>query len=129
VDSERSSKFKNIDDYIASFPENVQRKLRKLRSAIKEAAPEAEESISYGMPTFKLNGNLVHFAAYKKHIGFYLPSSVIFAFKEKLSVYKQSQGAVQFPIDRPMPLDTVIEMVRFRVKENLSRDAKRGEKD
>src|SRR5271157_3932223 len=110
--SERSrSQSKNIDDYIATFPQNVQHKLRELRSAIKEAAPEAEESISYGMPTFKLNGNLVHFAAYKKHIGFYVPSSVILAFKEKLSIYKQSKGTVQFPIDWPIPLDTVKEIV------------------
>jgi uncharacterized protein YdhG (YjbR/CyaY superfamily) len=123
--SERSrSQSKNIDDYIATFPQNVQHKLRELRSAIKEAAPEAEESISYGMPTFKLNGNLVHFAAYKKHIGFYVPSSVILAFKGKLSIYKQSKGTVQFPIDWPIPLDTVKEIVRFRVKENLAQGEK-----
>ena len=86
--SERSrSQSNNIDDYIATFPQNVQHRLRELRSAIREAAPQAEESISYGMPTFKLNGNLVHFAAYNKHIGFYVPSSVILAFKEKLSSY------------------------------------------
>ena len=123
--SERSrSQSKNIDDYVAAFPQNVQHKLRELRSAIKEAAPEAEESISYGTPTFKLNGNLVHFAAYKKHIGFYVPSSVILAFKEKLSIYKQSKGTVQFPIDWPLPLDTVKEIVRFRVKENLAQGEK-----
>jgi len=123
--SERSrSQSKNIDDYIATFPQNVQHRLRELRSAIREAAPQAEESISYGMPTFKLNGNLVHFAAYNKHIGFYVPSSVILAFKEKLSSYKQSKGTVQFPIDWPIPLDTVKEIVRFRVKENLAQGAK-----
>ena len=121
MDTEKSrSQFKNIDDYIAAFPEPVQHKLRELRSVIKESAPEAEESISYGMPTFKLNGNLVHFAAHKKHIGFYLPSSVFLAFKEKLSVHEQSKGTVQFPIDGPIPLDTVKEIVRFRVKENLA---------
>jgi uncharacterized protein YdhG (YjbR/CyaY superfamily) len=118
------SQSKNIDDYIATFPQNVQRKLRELRSAIKEAAPEAKESISYGMPTFKLNGNLVHFAAYNKHIGFYVPSSVILAFKEKLPIYKQSKGTVQFPTDWPLPLDTVREIVRFRVKENLAQGEK-----
>ena len=123
--SERSrSQSKNIDDYIATFPQNVQHRLRELRSAIREAAPQAEESISYGMPTFKLNGNLVHFAAYSKHIGFYVPSSVILAFKEKLSSYKQSKGTVQFPIDWPIPLDTVKEIVRFRVKENLAQGEK-----
>lgn len=130
MDSERSgSQFKNIDDYIATFPKNVQHTLRELRSAIKEAAPEAEETISYGMPTFKLNGNLVHFAAYKKHIGFYISPSTILAFKEKLSIYKQSKGTVQFPIDGPIPLDTVKEMVRFRVKENLTKGVKRGKKN
>lgn len=123
--SERSrSQSKNIDDYIATFPQNVQHRLRELRSAIREAAPQAEESISYGMPTFKLNGNLVHFAAYNKHIGFDVPSSVILAFKEKLSSYKQSKGTVQFPIDWPIPLDTVKEIVRFRVKENLAQGEK-----
>jgi uncharacterized protein YdhG (YjbR/CyaY superfamily) len=122
--SERSrSQSKNIDDYIATFPQNVQHKLRELRSAIKEAAPEAEESISYGMPTFKLNGNLVHFAAYNKHIGFYVPSSVILAFKEKLSIYKQSKGTVQFPMDWPIPSKTVKEMVRFRVTESAAKVA------
>jgi len=131
MDNVRSgSELKNVDDYIATFPANVQHTLTALRSAIKEAAPDAEESISYGMPTFTLNGNLVHFAAYKKHIGFYVPSSVIGAFKDKLSTYKQSKGTVQFPIDGPIPLDTVKEMIRFRVKENLRNGAKkRGGKD
>ena len=100
MDSEGSRRqFKNIDDYIATFPKNVQHTLRELRSVIKESAPEAEETISYGMPTFKLNGNLVHFAAYEKHIGFYPTPSAILAFKEELSIYKQSKGGVQFPID------------------------------
>ena len=130
MDSEGSRrKFENIDDYIATFPKNVQRTLRELRSAIKESAPEAEETISYGMPTFKLNSNLVHFAAYEKHIGFYPTPSAILAFKEKLSIYKQSKGAVQFPIDGPIPLDIVREMVRFRVKENLTKGARRRKKD
>jgi uncharacterized protein YdhG (YjbR/CyaY superfamily) len=120
--------FKNIDDYIAAFPKHVQHTLRELRSAIKESAPEAEETISYGMPTFKLNGNLVHFAAYEKHIGFYPTPSVILAFKEKLSIYKHSKGTVQFPIDGPIPLDIVREMVRFRVKENLTKGVRRRKK-
>ncbi|MGZ5502583.1 MAG: iron chaperone [Halobacteriota archaeon] len=130
MDSEGSRRqFKNIDDYIATFPKNVQHTLRELRSVIKESAPEAEETISYGMPTFKLNGNLVHFAAYEKHIGFYPTPSAILAFKEKLSIYKQSKGAVQFPIDGPIPLDIVREIVRFRIKENLTKGVRRRKKD
>jgi uncharacterized protein YdhG (YjbR/CyaY superfamily) len=130
MDSEGSRRlFKNIDDYIATFPKNVQHTLRELMGAIKESAPEAEETISYGMPTFKLNGNLVHFAAYEKHIGFYPTPSAILAFKEKLSIYKQSKGAVQFPIDGPIPLDIVREIVRFRIKENLTKGVRRRKKD
>jgi uncharacterized protein YdhG (YjbR/CyaY superfamily) len=117
----RRTQFKNIDDYIASFPKNVQQALVGLRKAIRESAPEAEEAISYGMPTFKLNGNLVHFAAYKKHIGVYPTPSAIIAFKDELSRYEQSKGAVQFPIDEPVPLDLVRRMVRFRVEENKAR--------
>ena len=129
MDSEGSRRqFKNIDDYIDTFPKNVQHKLTELRSAIKESAAEAEEAISYGMPTFRLNGNLVWFAAYKKHIGFYPTHSGILAFEEKLSVYKHSKGAVQFPIDGPIPLDIVREIVRFRVKENLTRRVRRRKK-
>ena len=120
--------FKNIDDYIATFPKNVQHTLRELMGAIKESAPEAEEAISYGMPTFRLNGNLVWFAAYKKHIGFYPTHSGILAFEEKLSVYKHSKGAVQFPIDGPIPLDIVREIIGFRVKENLTRRVRRRKK-
>lgn len=113
--------FKNIDEYISSFPENVQAILDKLRKVIRESAPEAEEAISYGMPTFKLNGNLVHFAAYKDHIGFYPTPSGIIAFKEELSSYKQAKGSVQFPIDQPIPFDIVKQIVEFRVKENKAK--------
>lgn len=113
--------FKNIDEYIATFPENVQKILYKLREIIRESAPEAEEAISYGMPTFKLNGNLVHFAAYKNHIGFYPIPSAIIAFKEELSSYKQAKGSVQFPIDETIPFDIVKRIVEFRVKENNAR--------
>ena len=130
MDSEGSRRqFKNVDDYIDAFPKNVQHKLRELRSAIKESAPEAEEAISYGMPTFQLKGSLVWFAAYKKHIGFYPTHSGIVAFEERLSIYKHSKGAVQFPIDGSIPLDLVREIVRFRVKENLTRDVRRRKKD
>ncbi len=129
MNSERSgSQFRNIDEYIASFPTDVQHTLRALRTAIKEAAPDAEETISYGMPAFRLNGVLVYFAAHKHHIGFYPTSSGIRAFKDKLSMYRQSKGAVQFPIDGPIPLDTVQEVVRFRVKENLTKGTRRGRK-
>ncbi len=110
---------KAMDEYIASFPKNVQVILRNLRRVIRKSAPGAEEAISYGIPTFRLNGNLVHFAAYKNHIGFYPTSSAIVAFKKELSPYKQAKGTVQFPLDKPMPFDLVRKMVRYRVKENL----------
>ncbi len=122
MDSERSqNQFNTVDEYIASFPENIQRTLRELRSAIKEAAPDAEETISYGMPAFRLNGVLVYFAAHKHHIGFYPTASGIRAFNDKLAMYTHSKGAVQFPIDGPIPFDIVKEIVRFRVKENLTK--------
>lgn len=114
-------KFEPIDEYIETFPEDIQDILKKMRKVIQEAAPEAEETISYGMPTFKLNGNLVHFAAYKNHIGFYPTPSGIEAFKEEISGYKSSKGAVQFPLDKPIPYDLVEKMVIFRVKENLQK--------
>ncbi|MHC1757698.1 MAG: iron chaperone [Methanosarcina sp.] len=108
----------NIDEYIAIFPKNVRDILEELRKVIRESAPEAEETISYGMPTFKLNGNLVHFAAHKNHIGFYPTPSAIVAFKKELSSYKQAKGSVQFPINEPIPFDIVKKIVEFRVKEN-----------
>jgi uncharacterized protein YdhG (YjbR/CyaY superfamily) len=107
----------NIDEYIAQFPEEVQRKLQELRQTIRIAAPHAKESISYQMPTFKLKGNLVHFAAYKNHIGLYPAPSGIEKFKKELSVYKGAKGSVQFPIDKPLPLKLIEKIVRFRVKE------------
>jgi uncharacterized protein YdhG (YjbR/CyaY superfamily) len=113
--------FKTIDEYITTFPEDIQEILEKMRKVIQEAAPEAEEAISYGMPTFKLNGNLVHFAAYKNHIGFYPAPSGINAFKEEISGYKNSKGAVQFPLDKPVPYNLVEKMVIFRVQENLQK--------
>ena len=113
--------FKTIDEYITTVPEDVQEILKKMRKVIQEAAPEAEEAISYGMPTFKLNGNLVHFAAYETHIGFYPAPSGINAFKEEISEYKSSKGAVQFPLDKAVPYDLVEKMVIFRVQENLQK--------
>jgi len=111
--------FKNIDEFIGSFPPNVQKILWKLRKTIQEAAPGAEEVISYGIPTFRLNGNLVHLSAYKKHIGFYPTPSAIEVFKKELSGYKGAKGSVQFPIEKPIPFYLVRKIVKYRVKENL----------
>lgn len=108
---------KDIDDYIGRFPQEVQQLLRKMRQTIQKAAPEAEETISYGIPAFKLNGLLVWFAAFKNHIGFYPHASGIAAFKRELSAYKSAKGSVQFPFDAPLPLALVGRIVRFRVKE------------
>ena len=116
---------KNIDEYIAAFPEDTQNLLQQIRETIKKAAPQAEETISYAMPTFKLNGNLVHFAAYKNHIGFYPVPSGIDAFKEELSVFKGAKGSVQFPIDQPMPLKLIADIVKYRVHENLEKGKKK----
>ncbi|EMO53276.1 iron chaperone [Leptospira noguchii] len=110
--------FKNIDEYINLFPKDVQDKLRKLRSTIRKAAPNAEEKISYQMPTFVLNGNLVYFAAYKKHIGFYPTSSGIKKFQTELTKYKTTKGAIQFPMDQPLPLKLIAKIVKYRIKEN-----------
>ena len=112
---------KDIDEYISNYPKDVQEILEKVRMTIRENAPGADEKISYGIPTFYLKGNLVHFAAYKRHIGFYPTSSGIEKFQKELSVYKGAKGSVQFPLDQPIPYDLIGEIVRFRVKENLAR--------
>lgn len=112
------NKFKTIDEYISQSPKNVRDILEELRRVIRESAPQAEEAISYGIPTFKLNGNLVHFAAFKVHVGFYPTSSAIKAFEKELSPFKHSKGTVQFPLDKPIPFDLVKKMVKFRVIEN-----------
>lgn len=114
-----------IDQYIAGFPEEVQILLSELRSTIRQAAPQATEKISYQMPTFYLNGNLVHFAAYKNHIGFYPTPSGIAAFQDELKGYKSSKGAVQFPIDEPLPLKLISKIVKFRVGENTDKSGKK----
>lgn len=120
---------KNIDEYIAGFPKEVQEILEMIRTTIKDAAPEAEETISYQMPTFTLQGNLVHFAAYKNHIGFYPAPRGIEKFKNELSAYKGGKGTVQFPLDKPIPYELISEIVRFRVIDNLERaEAKRAKK-
>ncbi len=117
-----------IEDYIAQFPENVQKVLQELRTVIRAAVPEAEEKISYQMPTFYLNGNLVHFAAYKNHIGFYPAPSGIEHFKEELSPYAGAKGSVQFPLDRPVPFDLVARITTFRAEENRAKASVKGRK-
>jgi uncharacterized protein YdhG (YjbR/CyaY superfamily) len=117
-----------IDEYIAGFPGDVQEILQKIRMTIHEAAPEAQEKISYQMPTFFLKGNLVHFAAFKEHIGFYPVPTGIEKFKKELSVYKQGKGSVQFPLDQPMPYELITKIVKFRVKENLAAAAAKAKK-
>lgn len=112
---------KTIDEYIVGFPEDVQAILNPLRATIKKAAPDAEETINYAIPTFTLNGNLVHFAAFKNHIGFYPTPSGITAFKKELAGYVQAKGSVQFPLDKPLPLKLITRIVKFRVKENLAK--------
>jgi uncharacterized protein YdhG (YjbR/CyaY superfamily) len=117
----KRSNFQTIDEYIKQFPEDIQQILQKLRSTIYQAAPRATEAISYQIPTFKLNGNLVHFAAFKNHIGFYPTPSGIEAFKKELGAYIKGKGTVQFPLDKPIPYDLVIKIVKFRVKQNLGK--------
>ncbi len=110
-----------IDNYISGFPEDVRIKLQKIRQMIREAAPDSVEVISYGMPTFKQGTNLVHFAGYKKHIGFYPTPSGIEAYRNELSVYPVSKGAVRFSHDKPIPYDLIKKIVEFRVNEIASK--------
>ena len=112
---------KSIDEYIAGFPHDVQEILEEMRMTIRRAAPDAEERISYQIPTFALKGNLVHFAAFKKHIGFYPSSSGIEKFKDELSAYAGSKGTVWFPFGEPIPFELIGRIVEFRVRENLDR--------
>jgi uncharacterized protein YdhG (YjbR/CyaY superfamily) len=119
----------NIDDFISTFPKDVQDILQKIRKTIHEAAPEAVETISYGIPTFDLHGShLVHFAGAKHHIGFYPTSSGIEKFKSELSAYKLSRGTVQFPLDKPIPYELIRRITLFRVTETLERAAAKGKK-
>jgi uncharacterized protein YdhG (YjbR/CyaY superfamily) len=113
-----ASEIKTIDDYIKPFPENIRELLNQIRSTIRKAAPKAAEKISYGMPTYYYNGNLVHFAAFKNHIGFFPTPSAITEFQTELKPYKTSKGTVQLPITDPLPLKLIERMVKFRVKEN-----------
>jgi len=119
---------KNIDEYIADFPPEIQEKLEKIRATIRKAAPKAEEAISYMIPTFKLHGNLVHFAAYKNHIGFYPGAGGIAAFQEELTGYETSKGTVQFPLNKRLPLTLITKIVKFRVAQNLDKAAAKAKK-
>ncbi|MGZ6316749.1 MAG: iron chaperone [Anaerolineales bacterium] len=110
--------YNSIDEYIETFPEDIQKKLRQVRTTVRAAAPDAEEKISYQMPTFTLNGNLVYFAAFKNHIGLYPTPSGTEAFKRELAGYKAAKGSIQFPLDEPLPLKLITRIVKFRVAEN-----------
>lgn len=127
--NESKVQFTNIDEYIALFPEEIKEILTNIRKIIKENAPEATEKISYQMPTFFLNGNLIHFAAFKNHIGLYPTPTGIDAFKEELSKYKGAKGSVQFPLDQPIPYDLIKRIVLYRVAESTTKaEAKRKKK-
>lgn len=116
-----------IDEFIAAYPSAMQEKLRKLRDTIRKAAPAATEAIKYGIPTFVLNGNLVHFAGYEHHIGFYPAPSGIVEFKKELAAYESAKGSVRFPLDKPLPLSLVAQIVKFRVSENMAKKSKTTE--
>lgn len=113
-----TGKYETIDQYIALFPEDVQSKLLQIRATIQKAAPGAAEVIKYGIPTFELNGNLVHFAGYKSHLGFYPGADGIAEFKKELSSYNTSKGTVQFPLDEPVPTRLITRIVKFRIASN-----------
>ncbi len=117
-----------IDEYIAGFPPEVQEKLQKVRETIRKAAPDAQERISYKMPAFTLNGNLVYFSAFKNHIGFYPIPSGIARFEKELAPYKKAKGSVQFPLDKPIPYGLITRIVKFRAKENLKKVKTREKK-
>lgn len=111
-------KFQSVDEYLSALSQPARDAAASLRQAIRQAAPQAEETISYNMPAFKWNGILVWYAAFKKHIGFYPRPSAIAAFKVELARYKTSKGAIQFPIDEPIPTSLIKKIVKFRIKEN-----------
>jgi uncharacterized protein YdhG (YjbR/CyaY superfamily) len=118
--------FSTVDEYIAQFPESTQDLLKQMREWIKETAPDAEEYIGYGMPAYKWRGALVYFAGYKKHIGFYPTGSGITAFEHKLTFYKSSKGAIQFPLTQPLPEALIKEIVKYRVQQNSEKPYKKG---
>ena len=127
MDNEKAG-FNSIDAYIATFPPETQAILEDIRATIRAAAPDAVEKISYQMPTFALEGNLVHFAAFKNHIGFYPTPSGTEAFKEEIARYRAGKGSIQFPLDEPMPLDLITRIVKMRVTENLEKAAQKARK-
>ena len=122
---ETGIKFKTVDEYFSSFPESIRDILELMRTTIKQEAPNAQEVISYNMPAFKAHGVLVYYAAHQGHIGFYPTSSPIEVFKSELSAYKFSKGAIQFPIDQPMPVDLIRRMVKFRVQQDVEKAGKK----
>ena len=115
------NQYTTVDQYIALFPEDTRLILKKIRQIIREAAPDSVETISYRMPTYKLKGNLVHFAAHTKHIGFYPTPSAIEEFKTELNPYETSKGAIRFPLDQPLPYDLIKRIVEYRVQETLEK--------
>ena len=119
---------KNIAEYLAGFPKDVQEVLEMIRLTVQKAAPDAKETIKYGMPTFTLKGNLVFFAAFKKHIGFYPPPTGLEKFKAEIAAYAGPKGSLLFPLDKPIPYDLISEIVKFRVKENLAKAEAKGKK-
>jgi uncharacterized protein YdhG (YjbR/CyaY superfamily) len=121
----KSNPAATIDEYISGYPDNVQQLLQEMRTTIHYAAPEAEEAIKYGIPTFVFKGNLVHFGAFKNHIGFYPAPGGIAEFKEELSLYDGDKGTVRFPINKPLPLMLISKMVKFRVQKNLEKAKKK----
>jgi len=124
----KAKKAGNIDGYIAGFPEQIRKKLEEMRMIVRKAAPQAEETINYGVPTLILSGNLVHFGGFKNHVGFYPAPSGIEAFKEELSVYEGAKGSVKFPVDKPLPAALITKIVKFRVKENLEKAKQKSKK-
>ncbi|MDP1993767.1 MAG: DUF1801 domain-containing protein [Ignavibacteria bacterium] len=128
METDAKTKFKTVDEYFSTFPKNVKNILTQLRKTIKQAAPQAEELISYNMPAFKLNGILVYYAAYNKHIGFYPTASGIETFKNELSVYKWAKGSIQFPLDQPLPTELITNIVKFRVMRNSGKAATKAKR-
>jgi uncharacterized protein YdhG (YjbR/CyaY superfamily) len=124
----RGPQAENIDEYIAAFPQDIQKRLQEMRATIKKAAPKAEETIKYAIPTFTLSGNLVHFAAYKNHIGFYPAPRAIVEFKKELASYEGGKGTIQFPLDKPLPLGLISKIVKFRVLQNMEKAALKTKK-
>ena len=122
----RKSEYHNIDEYIALFPDDVRQILTKIRTVIRECAPQATETINYAIPTFQLNGNLVHFAGFQKHIGFYPTPGGIEKFMDELAPYEKAKGSVQFPLDKPIPYDLIRRITEFRVQQNLQKKVKKA---